>query len=65
MKADIIFWSIMGLLASGTWVAIIWAIGKYDPSPWWGFLCFPIVTLVALSRRINLPDVEGESRGQK
>lgn len=38
---EILGWSAVGLLVSGVWVAIIWAIGKYSPSPWWGLLCLP------------------------
>ena len=63
MKADIIFWSVVGLLASGAWIAIIWAVGKYDPSPWWGFLCLPIVALAPLFRRISSSETGGESGG--
>jgi len=56
MKTEIlswICWSIIGLLISGMWVAIIWAIGKYSPSPWWGLLCFPVFIAIPLWGRLE------------
>lgn len=43
MKNEIVLYSMIGLLSSAAWVAIIWAIGKYSPSPWWGLLCLPLL----------------------
>lgn len=43
---NIITWLLFGLLVSAVWVGIIWAIGKYTPSPWWGLLCLPALVSV-------------------
>lgn len=53
MKTEILSYALIGLVVSGAWVGIIWALGEYTPSPWWGILCLPVLLSVPFLKWVS------------